>query len=68
MTVDSTLLDDLRRRRERIEVGGGEAPLYPGGYEDFLYWKRKRELGEDAPMPVGPLAARRQEASETAEA
>ena len=22
-----------------IEVGGGEAPLYPGGYEDFLYWK-----------------------------
>jgi ATP-binding cassette subfamily F protein 3 len=26
-----------------IEVGGGEAPLYPGGYEDFLYWKRRRE-------------------------
>jgi ATP-binding cassette subfamily F protein 3 len=21
-----------------IEVGGGEAPLYPGGYEDVLYW------------------------------
>jgi ATP-binding cassette subfamily F protein 3 len=26
-----------------IEVGGGEAPLYPGGYEDFLYWKMRRE-------------------------
>ena len=24
-----------------IEVGGGEAPLYPGGYEDFLYWKTR---------------------------
>jgi ATP-binding cassette subfamily F protein 3 len=23
-----------------IEVGGGEALLYPGGYEDFLYWKK----------------------------
>jgi ATP-binding cassette, subfamily F, member 3 len=31
-----------------IEVGGGEAPLYPGGYEDFLYWKAKREVGEAA--------------------
>jgi ATP-binding cassette subfamily F protein 3 len=28
-----------------IEVGGGEAPLYPGGYEDFLYWKKQRESG-----------------------
>ena len=28
-----------------IEVGGGEAPLYPGGYEDFLYWKKQREAG-----------------------
>src|SRR5262249_7467514 len=26
-----------------IEVGGGEALLYPGGYEDFLYWKKQRE-------------------------
>ena len=24
-----------------IEVGGGEAPLYPGGYEDFVYWKTR---------------------------
>ena len=23
-----------------IEVGGGEALVYPGGYEDFLYWKK----------------------------
>jgi ATP-binding cassette subfamily F protein 3 len=28
-----------------IEVGGGEAPLYPGGYEDFLYWKKQRAAG-----------------------
>jgi ATP-binding cassette subfamily F protein 3 len=40
-----------------IEVGGGEAPLYPGGYEDFLYWKRQREAGAAVPMPTS--AARR---------
>jgi ATP-binding cassette subfamily F protein 3 len=34
-----------------IEVGGGEAPLYPGGYEDFLYWKMQREAGQGAPLP-----------------
>ena len=33
-----------------IEVGGGEALLYPGGYEDFLYWKKQREAGIDAPV------------------
>ena len=35
-----------------IEVGGGEAPLYPGGYEDFLYWKKQRETGATTGMPV----------------
>ena len=35
-----------------IEVGGGEAPLYPGGYEDFLYWKKQREAGVTTGMPV----------------
>jgi ATP-binding cassette subfamily F protein 3 len=36
-----------------IEVGGGEAPLYPGGYEDFLYWKKQREAGgKDLTMPL----------------
>jgi ATP-binding cassette subfamily F protein 3 len=52
-----------------IEVGGGEAPLYPGGYEDFLYWKthlalpptpaRKREDMDDGTASVAtavPLA------------
>jgi ATP-binding cassette subfamily F protein 3 len=34
-----------------IEVGGGEAPLYPGGYEDFLYWKTH--------LVSPPLSARR---------
>jgi ATP-binding cassette subfamily F protein 3 len=32
-----------------IEVGGGEAPLYPGGYEDFLYWKTHQAL---SPTPA----------------
>jgi ATP-binding cassette subfamily F protein 3 len=35
-----------------IEVGGGEAPLYPGGYEDFLYWKKQQEAGLAAPLPT----------------
>ncbi len=36
-----------------IEVGGGEAPLYPGGYEDFLYWKTH--------LASSPLPARRRQ-------
>ncbi len=35
-----------------IEVGGGEAPVYPGGYEDFLYWKKQQEAGLTAPPPA----------------
>ncbi len=35
-----------------IEVGGGEAPLYPGGYEDFLYWKRQQEAGSQGGLPA----------------
>jgi hypothetical protein len=34
-----------------IEVGGGEAPLYPGGYEDFLYWKTHLAR---SPVPARP--------------
>ncbi len=41
-----------------VEVGGGEAPLYPGGYEDFLYWKKRQEAGEDAPLPITPVSRR----------
>jgi ATP-binding cassette subfamily F protein 3 len=37
-----------------IEVGGGEAPLYPGGYEDFLYWKKQQEAGLAAPVRQAP--------------
>jgi ATP-binding cassette, subfamily F, member 3 len=37
-----------------IEVGGGEAPLYPGGYEDFLYWKKQQEAGTAAPLAAAP--------------
>ena len=37
-----------------VEVGGGQALLYPGGYEDFLYWKKQQELGIAAPLPSTP--------------
>src|SRR5687768_6521893 len=33
-----------------VEVGNGQALLYPGGYEDFLYWKKQQELGLAAPL------------------
>jgi ATP-binding cassette, subfamily F, member 3 len=39
-----------------IEVGAGEAPLYPGGYEDFLHWKKLQEAGLAAPLPTGTSA------------
>ncbi len=29
-----------------IDVGEGKASLYPGGYEDFLDWKKRVEAGE----------------------
>jgi ATP-binding cassette subfamily F protein 3 len=41
-----------------IEVGGGEAPVYPGGYEDFLYWKKQREAGV-ATLPPASAQQRR---------
>jgi ATP-binding cassette subfamily F protein 3 len=50
-----------------IEVGGGEAPVYPGGYEDFLYWKKQREAGAKAlagsptHLPPSPVPARQRE-------
>jgi ATP-binding cassette subfamily F protein 3 len=34
-----------------IEVGGGQTLVYPGGYEDFLYWKKQREAGVAVPLP-----------------
>jgi ATP-binding cassette subfamily F protein 3 len=41
-----------------VEVGAGEALVYPGGYEDFLYWKKQRELGAASAVPA--LAPRRE--------
>ena len=35
-----------------IDIGGGEALLYPGGYEDFVFWKKQRESGLEAPLPT----------------
>jgi ATP-binding cassette, subfamily F, member 3 len=49
---DRYFVDKLATRV--IEVGAGEAPLYPGGYEDFLYWKRQREAGGGSALPVAP--------------
>ncbi len=39
-----------------IEVGGGEILVYPGGYEDFLYWKKQREAGLGTPLPAAARA------------
>jgi ATP-binding cassette subfamily F protein 3 len=44
-----------------IDVGGGQALLYPGGYEDFVYWKKQREAGIQAPLPTAHKHAPRQE-------
>ena len=35
-----------------VDVGGGEAMVYPGGYEDFVAWKKAREAGIAAPLPT----------------
>jgi ATP-binding cassette subfamily F protein 3 len=39
-----------------IEVGGGGILVYPGGYEDFLDWKRRRVDG-GAELPLPPVVA-----------
>jgi ATP-binding cassette subfamily F protein 3 len=35
-----------------VEIASGAAFVYPGGYEDFLDWKRRRASGDDAPLPL----------------
>jgi ATP-binding cassette subfamily F protein 3 len=35
-----------------INIGGGEAQIYPGTYEEFLWSRQQREAV--APLPVGP--------------
>ena len=35
-----------------VDVGEGQAILYPGGYEDFVHWKKQREAGELASLPT----------------
>ena len=45
----------LRRQAgDQGDRGGRRArrSLYPGGYEDFLYWKKQRELGAALPPPT----------------
>jgi ATP-binding cassette, subfamily F, member 3 len=44
-----------------VEVGGGEAPVYPGGYEDFLYWKKQREAGLAAALPIAARKVERED-------
>jgi ATP-binding cassette subfamily F protein 3 len=61
---DRYFVDKLASRV--IEVGGGEAPLYPGGYEDFLYWKKQREAGVAAPAPALPRRPGREDDDGTA--
>ena len=40
-----------------IEVGGGQALVYPGGYEDFVYWKKQREAGVAVALPTASAPA-----------
>jgi ATP-binding cassette subfamily F protein 3 len=40
-----------------IEVGGGQTLVYPGGYEDFVYWKKQREAGVAVGMPTASSPA-----------
>jgi ATP-binding cassette subfamily F protein 3 len=40
-----------------IEVGGGQTLIYPGGYEDFVYWKKQREAGVSVAMPTAAAPA-----------
>ena len=42
-----------------IEVGGGQTVVYPGGYEDFVYWKKQREAGVSVSMPSGGSSSAR---------
>jgi ATP-binding cassette subfamily F protein 3 len=41
-----------------IEVGGGEILVYPGGYEDFVYWKKQRETGAAPALPAARRVVR----------
>jgi ATP-binding cassette subfamily F protein 3 len=56
---DRYFVDKLATRV--VEVGGGLASLYPGGYEDFLYWKKQREAGVAVPLPSATRAGPRAE-------
>src|SRR5687768_8560966 len=49
---DRYFVDNLATRV--VDVGNGQALPYPGGYEDFLYWKKQQELGLAAPLPAAP--------------
>jgi len=40
-----------------IEVGGGRTLVYPGGYEDFIYWKKQQEAGVPVAMPTAAAPA-----------
>ena len=40
-----------------IEVGGGRTLVYPGGYEDFVYWKKQQEAGVPVAMPTAAAPA-----------
>ena len=40
-----------------IEVGGGQTLVYPGGYEDFVYWKKQREAGVAVAIPTASAPA-----------
>jgi len=46
-----------------IDIGGGEALLYPGNYEEFLWSRKQRELEMTQRVPAPAAAARRDQPS-----
>jgi ATP-binding cassette subfamily F protein 3 len=56
---DRYFVDELATKV--IEVGGGELLIYPGGYEDFVDWKRRREAGLAVPLPVAAARPQRKD-------
>jgi ATP-binding cassette subfamily F protein 3 len=46
-----------------VEVGNGGVLLYPGGYEDFLDWRKRREAGLETSLPEVARGARESESN-----
>jgi ATP-binding cassette subfamily F protein 3 len=41
-----------------VEIGGGQALLYPGNYEEFLWSRKQQAVAQEAPQPELSLPAK----------